>query len=120
MELLDDFCAEENLDYKSDDFNVKLNLQSPGVIEISGIMIGGIVLLGIIMVSIAGGGFSFKYKKDVTATMKTDGIIEKVKGFLTSKSNIKTKKELLEKHMKDLKITDPEDLIKILRELNKK
>ncbi len=120
LDLLDEFSKEENLPYKSDDFNVKLNLQSPGLIVLSGVSMGGIVIVGIILVAIAGGGFSLKYGKEFTTGIKTDGIIEKIKSFLTANSNIRMKKELLEKHMKDLNIQDPDDLVKILKELNKK
>ena len=119
LQLLDEFSIKENLSFKSDDYNVKLNVQSPGLIELSGISMGGIVVIGLILVAVAGGGFTFKHKS-VNASMKTDGIIEKIRQFLTSTSNIKTKKELLEKHMKDLQIKDPEDLIKVLKELDNK
>lgn len=119
LEIFDEFCEAEGLDYNSDNFNVKLDVQSPGFIEISGLSIGGIVILGIILVAIAGGGFDLNYKEDLKVGIKTDGIIEKVRRFLTTKSNIKTKKELLEKHMKDLKIKDPQELIDILKELDK-
>jgi len=120
LDLLDEFCKDEGLPFKSDDFNIKLNLQSPGLIELSGLTMGGVVLIGIILVSIAGGGFEFKWKKDLSANIKTEGIIQKVKEFLTSRSNIQAKKAILEKHMKDLQIKEPEDLIKVLNELNKK
>jgi hypothetical protein len=120
LELLDDFCEAENLSYKSDDFNVKLNLQSPGHIELSGITMGGIVIIGIILVSLAGGGFSIKLGQELSIDLKTDGIVEKIRAFLKSNSNVQTKRALLEKHMKDLEIKDPEDLIKVLHELNKK
>lgn len=119
LELLDDFSEEENLPYNSDDFNVKLNLQSPGVILLSGASLGGILIVGIILVSVAGGGFTFKKGKEISAGMTTDGIIEKIRRFLTTKSNIKLKKELIEKHMKDMEIKNPEDLVKILKELDK-
>lgn len=119
LEIFDEFCSSEGLDYNSDNFNVKLDVQSPGFIEISGLAIGGIVILGIIMVSIAGGGFDFNYKKDLKVGIKTDGIIEKVRKFLKTKSNIRTKQDLLEKHMKGLKIKDPQELIEILKELDK-
>ncbi len=119
LDIFDEFCAEENLEYNSDDFNVKLDVQSPGFIEISGLAIGGIVLLGIILIAVAGGGFDIKYKDDLTVGLKSDGIIEKVRRFLKTKNNIRTKKELLEKHMKDLNIKDPKELIDILKQLDK-
>ena len=120
LDLLDEFAAEEGLDYKSDDFSVKLNLQSPGVILLAGVSMGGILIIGLIIVGLAGGGFTFKYGKELSTGIKSDGIIEKIKSFLTSHSNTKVKKEILEKHMKDLEIKDPDDLVKILKELNKK
>lgn len=119
LDLLDEFCEQEGLDYKSDDFELKLAVQSPGFIEISGLGIGGIIILGIILVSIAGGGFSFNYKKDVKAELKSDGIIEKVRKFLTTSSNNDMKKALLKKHMESLEIKDPKELIEILKQLDK-
>ena len=119
LEIFDEFCKDENLGYDSDNFNVKLDVQSPGFIEISGLAIGGIIVLGIILISIAGGGFNMNYKKDLKVGFKSDGIIEKVRKYLKTKNNIQRKKELLEKHMKDLNIKNPDELIKILKELDK-
>lgn len=119
LDLLDEFCEEEGLDYKSDDFEIKLAVASPGFIEISGEVMGGIILLGIIIVAIAGGGFSFVYKKDLKAEIKSDGIIEKVRKFLTTKNNNEVKRELLKKHMDTLEIKDPKELIEILKQLDK-
>ena len=50
--------------------------------------------------------------------LKSDGLIEKIRTFLESNNNAQLKKTLLEKHIKDLQITDPKDLIKVLDELN--
>ncbi|QDH78741.1 hypothetical protein FKX85_06700 [Echinicola soli] len=119
LDILDEFCKVESLKIKSDEFNVKLDVQSPGFIEISGMDISGIVLLGLIIVSIAGGGASLKMK-NVNFGINTDGIIEKIGGFLRVNSNIKAKKKLLENHTKNLDIKDPEELIKLFKELNKK
>ena len=119
LELLDEFCQEETLSYNSDGITLKLDVQSPGFILLAGVSMPAVILVGIIFISVAGGGFAFNYKKDVKSSIKTDGIVEKIRTFLNSKSNRKTKKELLEKHMKDLQITNPDDLVKILKELNK-
>lgn len=119
LDLLDEFCEEEDLNYKSDDFEVKLAVASPGFIEISGLAIGGIIILGIIFVSIAGGGFNFTYKKDIKAEIKTDGIIEKLRRFISTKKNNDVKVELLKKYMENLDIKDPKELIEILKQLDK-
>ncbi|MBF7091129.1 MULTISPECIES: hypothetical protein [Flavobacterium] len=119
LDLLDEFCEAEDLDYKSDDFDIKLAVQSPGFIEISGLGMGGIIILGIIIVAIAGGGFSLTYKKDLKTEIKSDGIIEKVRKFLTTRKNNDIKTELLKKHMDSLEIKDPKELIEILKQLDK-
>lgn len=119
LDILEEFANNENLDLDADEINVKLNVQSPGLIELSGLDISGIVLLGIILIIIAGGGFEISYGDKFKLNLKTDGIIEKVRSFLRTNSKIKTKRELLEKHMKDLNIKDPDDLVKILKELDK-
>ena len=119
LDILDEFTKEEKLAFDTDEINVKLNVQSPGLIELSGLDIGGIVLLGIILIVISGGGFEVALSDKFKLSLKTDGIIEKVRKFLRTNSKINTKKQLLEKHMKDLDIKDPEDLVKILKELDK-
>lgn len=119
LELFDDFIKEESLDIESENFNVKLNVQSPGFIEISGEAIAGIVILGVMIVGIAGGGFEFSYKDSVKSKIKTDGLIEKIRKFVTTKSNNNVKKKLLEKHIKNLDIKDPSELIEVLKQLDK-
>lgn len=119
LDLLDEFCEEEDLDYKSDEFELKLAVQSPGFIELSGLGMGGIIILGIIIVAIAGGGFSLSWKKDLKTEIKTDGIIEKVRRFLTTNKNNEVKIALLKKHMDKLEIKDPKELVEILKQLDK-
>jgi hypothetical protein len=119
LELVEEFCKEENIEYREEDVNVKLNVQSPGDVLLSGTNIAAIVIIGLIFITIAGGGFSFRLRNEVKAEIKTDGIIEKMRKFLNSKSNRKAKKELLEKHASNLQITNPEDLLNLLKELDK-
>ncbi|RKN79794.1 hypothetical protein [Ulvibacterium marinum] len=119
LDLFDEFCKEEGLDYNSDEFEVKLAIQSPGFIELAGYAVGGILIIGIIFVALAGGGFELKIRDDLTLNMKTDGIIEKIRSFLRTNSKIQTKKKLLEKHSKSLKIKDPQELIDVLKEIDK-
>ncbi|MDP2235028.1 MAG: hypothetical protein Q8J88_01220 [Bacteroidales bacterium] len=118
LELFDEFCKEENLPYNSDQFDVKINVQSPGLIELAGLSIDGIVYIGIILVAVTGGGFSLKTNA-IDVSLKTDGIISKIQAFLKSRSNIKTKRKLIEKHTEQLQIKNPEELVRVLDELNK-
>lgn len=119
LDLFDEFIKQEKTDIESDNFNVKMNVQSPGFIEISGISINGIIILGVILVGIAGGGFKFNFGDKMKGGIKTDGLIEKIRRFVLTKSNVQAKRKLLEKHLNNLEIKDPEELIEILKELDK-
>jgi restriction system protein len=120
LELVDDFCAEEGIAVDTNGFSVKLDLQSPGFILFSGADMGGIITLGLIVVAICGGGFSFKMgDQKVTAALKSDGLIEKIRKFLDTNRKAKIKKDLLENQAKDMKIKDPDDLRKIFKDLDK-
>jgi len=118
LEIFDDYCKTESLSYSSKDFDIKINVQSPGLIELSGITIEGVILVGVILVAITGGGFSI-VKGPLNISLTTDGLLSKVQGFLRSHSNIKTKRKLIEKHSTELQIKNPEELVKVLEELNK-
>lgn len=107
-------------------YTIQSNVQSPGIIEIvAGVL--GLGVLGVILISIAGGGFNigFSYKGEktntkLTANVKTDGIIEKIRTFLNSKSNRKDKTAIVKKAMDDMEITTPEDLVKIIEQMMEK
>ncbi|KQC31436.1 hypothetical protein [Flagellimonas eckloniae] len=119
LDVFDEFCKEEELDLDSNDFDVKLAIQSPGFIELAGNAISGILIVGIIFVCLAGGNFDLKISEEVNLNVQTDGIIERIRQFLKSNSKIQTKKKLLKKHMKSLKIKEPTELIDVLKELDK-
>lgn len=117
MDLLDEFCEEAGIQYDSSDFEVKLAVQSPGFIEFVGSP-GGITLLGILIVAIAGGGFKISVPSKWDAELKTDGIIEKLGVFITKVKNNSLKTALLKKHSENLQIKDPEELTKVIKQLD--
>lgn len=119
LDLLDEFSKEENVNVDSDGLEVKMAVQSPGFIELSGTNIAAIVITGIIVVLIVGGGIKLKIGSDFDLSMKSDGLIERIRKFLSTNNKAKRKKELLQEYMKDLELEDPKDLVKILKELNK-
>jgi restriction system protein len=123
LEIFEDFCKEEGLENSSEDIDVKINVQSPGFIEMSGsvetVIIYGIILA--VLIGLAGGGFILKSSKgNLEASMTTDGIIEKIILFIKSKSNIKLKKQLFDQHAKDLKIENPKELIELINAIDGK
>jgi restriction system protein len=120
LDLVEEFCAEEGITVDTNGFNVKLDLQSPGFILFSAADMSGIVMVGLMIVAICGGGFSFKIPhKGIKTGLKTDGLIEKLIKFIDTTNKGKIKKDLLENQAKDMKIKDPDDLRKIFKDLDK-
>jgi hypothetical protein len=117
LELLDDFCQQESLPYNGNDVSVKIELQSPGSIELVGWTVASIVLVGLIIVGLAGGGFGYKDSKGTQVALKSDGIIERMRKYLNSKGKRDNMKKLLKDHLENLDIKDPEDLIKVLKQI---
>tara|TARA_R110002074_G_scaffold391904_1_gene577006 strand:- start:37 stop:816 length:780 start_codon:yes stop_codon:yes gene_type:complete len=117
LDLLDEFAKSHNVNVDSQNINVKLNVQSPGQIELSGLDMGGIVILALIFLFIVGGGAEISFGEKFKLNLKTDGIIEKVRMFIKSGTENKIKKEILKKHLRDLKIKDPDELLKILKQI---
>lgn len=116
LALFDEFCEEEELPFNSSNFNVKLNVQSPGFIDLSGVDVSGIILLGVIIVGIVGGGFEVQWGRHGKAKLKTEGLIEKVKSFLDRKSKTKKAKST----MVDLQVDAPDEIKKLIGKKKKK
>jgi len=120
LSLLGEFRQEEkDIKFNLEDVDVKMNLQSPGTVELAGSIVA-ITILGIIFIAVAGGEFKIKYKNDLSVGIKTQGIIEKVASFLQSRRDIKNQADILAKHTKGLNIENPQDLIKIIEAITKK
>lgn len=115
LEITEEFFKEEGLEFDSSNYNARMNIQSPGLLVLTGTDWGGIIMMGLIVISIAGGGFYYHDGKR-NVGLKTDGIIEKIRVFLNSNSNRQGKSALLKKILDDLEIKNPEDVIKLIEQ----
>lgn len=118
FDLAEGFGKEENIDINANEIEVKLNLQSPGTLEFISFTLEAITVIGLIIVAISGGGFEIK-TKTWSVKLHTDGVIKKIQDYLNNKHR-RHITESLTKHVENLQIKDPDDLIKILQELTKK
>ncbi|MTI29870.1 hypothetical protein, partial [Xanthovirga aplysinae] len=115
LDSLNDFGAEINFDFEVDDINIKLNLSSPGPLQLSSKNVAGIIfLIGMVGVVFTGGNFKIK-NKTFEVSLETQGIIEKYNKFL----NDKTRRELVKNHTDSLEIKEPEDFKKLFGEVEK-
>lgn len=93
-----------------DNISTEVNINSPGKIKVSGVVIS-ITLIGLIFVGIAGG--KFKYNE---VEFETNGIVKTVSEFLDQKQAREHKDMLIQEYMKDLEIEAPDELKSLIIE----
>lgn len=119
ISIIDEFNNFTNSNLDVDDVAIKINLHSPGPVEIEGV-INGVLVISMITFAICGGAFKFTRKngKKDTETgleMQSDGFMEKLIKFMDHFNNNKLENERLkaqlEESKRDLRISVPQDVI---------
>jgi restriction system protein len=117
LDIVDGYKDAEGLDIDTSTINIKLNVQSPGIISLSGAILG-LTVLGVILIFVAGGKFTIKSKKiDSEVTFETPGLIDQLRKYMTAKGERQDRKKIIDKSMKDLSIKSPKELRKIIQTL---
>lgn len=120
LPLAESILKDEAIDDDTSGIETKINVQSPGVIELTGTQITTIILVGTIVLGLAGGGgnFSLKVKgHGLDSGLKTDGIIEKIVKLMNATAVNKNLTKMVDKACKSLNIKAPDDLVKIIEKL---
>lgn len=118
LSVLDDYSRENQLQVTSEDIKVKISLQSPGDILMHAFSSEGIMILGLIIMIIKSGSFS--YNKEEGVKISTNDIFQSISEFLDRRRDRKFKSSL-QKKLDSMKIDNPEDLINIIEaEKNKR
>lgn len=117
LSLTEEFGKQEELDINKEEFDLRINVQSPGTIEFITYSVIGIVALSVIVVAIIGAEFESK-TRPLRFSFKSEGLIKKAMDFLDGKKDRLMKDELIKK-VKDMEI-NPDEVAKILEQLNKK
>jgi restriction system protein len=117
FQLAEDFGKEENINIQKEDFEIRINIQSEGTIELISLSILAIVTLSIIITALIGAEFesnsdALKFK------FKSEGLIKKVTDYLNAKKERKFKEELISQ-VKKMEI-NPDELVKILEQIDRK
>lgn len=101
-----------------DDIEMKINLNSPGKLEL--IQKGGAILLvcGILLVGVNGGGFNVSVKSiGLNADLSTKGLLHQINEYMNSSADREVKMKLMSKIDK-LEIKKPEEIRGLLNEIN--
>ncbi|HYE55465.1 MAG TPA: hypothetical protein VD996_11490 [Chitinophagaceae bacterium] len=114
--LTEEFGKDHNIAIDRREFQVKINVQSPGTVEFISYSVIGIVILSTFVAAIVGAEFEtntriFKHK------FKSEGLLKQITNFLNNKSDRKFKEELRNKLME--MDVNPDEIVKILEQFNK-
>jgi predicted Mrr-cat superfamily restriction endonuclease len=116
LSLVDEISAYFDLDISSKDIQVTINLNSPGKIDLKSRIKKTTIILGLILL-VAGGG----YEDKAGHSFKTDGlpgIIKAIDEFMSNRHQRNTQAELVNAFKDSIKVKNPEDLIKLLKQFD--
>ena len=117
--IVQGFCEQEHIDYTPGELVMKIQMESPGSMRLSGKQIFAIAFFGLTILSICGGGIEYSSPEGTHFKIGTDGLIEKYNDYMDRKAD----RELIKsaKHAIDsLHLEKPEDVEAILQILEKR
>jgi len=117
LELIDELSREYGIEgVSSDDFEVTINLNSPGKINFKSKIKKGTFWAGLILF-VCGGG----YVATDGSSLKTDGVknlIDAISDYKDRNSDRDLKLQMFNKYKDSLHIKNPEDLIKLMKQVD--
>ena len=106
LSLVDGFGEEYNIDIDSSDVDIKLSLRSPGKIELKSKIFGVALIMGLLVVGVNGGGFTYEGSG---LKVHTDGLIKNLVLYQNSAHKREMQKRILDENIKKLQVKSPED-----------
>ncbi|HEY5345626.1 MAG TPA: hypothetical protein VIK62_04715 [Verrucomicrobiae bacterium] len=120
FKLADDFSSEIGIAGADAPIDTRINLNSPGEIELITKAAEFIFVAAAIIIGLNGGGLKFKVNKlGIDLNMSTDGLIKKVNTFLNDRKNRQLSDSVRNK-LDTLKIDSAADVLDLIERINKK
>ena len=117
--LAEDFAKSEQIDFDTEDIKTRINLNSPGAVELWMAGVAAATLISLLVVLINGGGLDISLKKlDFKLGLKTEGLITNLTNFLNARENRKTV-EAVRKKLENLQVETPQQMIDLLKATKK-
>lgn len=116
LRLIDDFAKLHNLEISSNDFEVTINLNSPGKIDLKS-KIKKTTIIATVLLFVFGGGLETKNGFKISTT-GIPAIIDAIDKYKTHQLERDMSNNIFETYKDSLKITTPEDLVKLLKQVS--
>lgn len=116
LDLVDKVAEEFDFDISSSDFQVSININSPGKIDIKSKIKKATLVLGAILF-VCGGGYETSDGTKIS-TEGLPGVIRAIDDFLNHKQDRKIKEEIFVAYKDSLQIKQPEDLIRLFKQVS--
>lgn len=114
--LVDQIALKFNLDIKSSDLEVSININSPGKIDLKSKIKKTTLLAGLVLL-ICGGGFETANGTKIY-TEGLPGVIRAISDFIKSNEDLKMRQAIFEQYKDSLKVQQPEDMILLLKQVS--
>lgn len=118
LDVADQLCMDFGVQEDTNDVETRINLSSPGKLELIAKTAVPIFLVGAIIIAINGGSAKIKVGRlGLDSELTTRGIVENVNRFLNSQQDRELKQHLVEQ-LDSLVISSPEQVARILQQIN--
>lgn len=117
FDLAKEFASSEGVAIDFEDVETRINLNSPGDVELWKEGVTAIGLLAVLVIAINGGGFSWK-GKDTEIGLKTEGFMKRLNEFLNDRKRRQLVDDARTK-LAALNVETPEQVIALLKEIKK-
>ena len=116
--LTEEFGETEGIIIDRDDFDIRVNVQSPGTVEFITQSILAIVMMALVLSFVIGADFVFKSKITGQIDIKTQGLLKRLGDFMAKNEDRKLRKDLRKRLLK-MNI-EPTEIVKLLNQANDK
>jgi restriction system protein len=110
------YFDSQKLPLTIDAVDVKINVNSPGKIQLKSPSRGTLILIGLLIVGIGGGGFKVNYG-GFNLDLSTPGVVKTIIDYQNSAQDRAIKEDLV-KSIDSLQVKTPDDLIKVLKQFS--
>ena len=109
------FEEELGKEINVDEVDIRLNINSPGTVELISSNLVTILVVGLLIVLVSGGQLKSRHIE-----LKSDGVIKQILDFLMRKDSARLQAEIVRHALEDLNVKDPKEVLQIIQAATQK